>query len=76
MTQKNWKYGGPTIADINSDGYYDLLLTNHDTTPIRLFMANGDNTYTLQDDIFPREDLHGMSAGDYDNDGDLNVLIA
>jgi len=45
-----------------------LLLTNHDTTPIRLFMANGDNTYTLQDDIFPREDLHGMSAGDYDND--------
>ncbi|WP_262501193.1 hypothetical protein [Pseudoalteromonas sp. FUC4] len=43
---------------------------------MRLFMANGDNTYTLQDDIFPREDLHGMSAGDYDNDGDLNVLIA
>ncbi|MBG9993883.1 CRTAC1 family protein [Pseudoalteromonas sp. NZS127_1] len=76
ITQKNWKYGGPTIADINSDGHYDLLLTNHDTTPIRLFMANGDNTYTLQDNIFPRADLHGMSAGDYDNDGDLDVLIA
>lgn len=76
ITESNWKYGGPTISDLNNDGHYDLLLTNHDSTPIRLFMANGDNTYTLQPDIYPRVDLHGMASGDYDNDGDNDILIA
>jgi len=75
-TDKNWKYGGPTISDLDNDGHYDLLLTNHDSTPIRLFLANGDNTYTLQPDIYPRVDLHGMASGDYDNDGDNDILIA
>ena len=76
ITESNWKYGGPTISDLNNDGYYDLLLTNHDTSPIRLFMANSDGTYTLQDDIYPRVDLHGMASGDYDNDGDNDILLS
>ncbi|MCI2283913.1 VCBS repeat-containing protein [Colwellia sp. MSW7] len=76
ISQPAWKYGGPSVSDINNDGYYDFLLTNHDTTPIRLFMANGDNTYTRENDIFKKADLHGISAGDYDLDGDNDVLIS
>ncbi|WP_233267371.1 CRTAC1 family protein [Paraglaciecola sp. L3A3] len=75
-TERKWKYGGPSVSDINNDGYYDFLLTNHDTTPIQLYMANGDNTYTKQPDIFKKADLHGMSAGDYDLDGDNDILIS
>ncbi len=76
ITKNNWKYGGPTIADINGDGYYDLLLGNHDTTPAQLFWANGDTTYTQADNIFSKADLHGMAAGDYDGDGDLDILLS
>lgn len=76
ISQPAWKYGGPSVSDINNDGYYDFLLTNHDTTPIRLFMANGDNTYIRSKDIFNKADLHGISAGDYDLDGDNDVLIS
>lgn len=76
ISQPTWKYGGPSVSDINNDGFYDFLLTNHDTTPIRLFMANGDGTYTRQPDIFKRVDLHGIAAGDYDLDGDNDVLIS
>ncbi len=75
-TENNWKYGGPTIADINNDGRFDLLLGNHDNTPIQLFWANKDNTYTEQKGLYPKSDLHGMAAGDYDKDGDLDLLIS
>ena len=76
ISQPAWKYGGPSVSDINNDGYYDFLLTNHDTTPIRLFMANGDNTYSRTKDIFNKADLHGISAGDFDLDGDNDILIS
>lgn len=76
ITQPKWKYGGPSVSDINNDGHYDFLLTNHDTTPIQLYMANGDNTYTKQPDIFNKADLHGIAAGDYDLDGDNDVLLS
>lgn len=76
ITEANWKYGGPTIADINNDGHYDLLLTNHNTTPIELFIANADGTYRKNKDIYPIVDLHGIAAGDYDLDGDQDVLIS
>ncbi len=75
-TDKNWKYGGPTIADIDNDGRYDLLLGNHDTSPIQLFWSLENNTFKEQKEIFPKADLHGMAAGDYDKDGDLDLLIS
>lgn len=76
ITEANWKYGGPTIADLNQDGRYDLLLGNHDNTPVQLFWANSDNTYSEQKEIFSKADLHGMAAGDYDKDGDLDILLS
>ncbi|MGS0496573.1 FG-GAP repeat domain-containing protein [Pseudoalteromonas mariniglutinosa] len=75
-TDKNWKYGGPSLSDLNNDGYYDLLLTNHDSTPVQLFLSNSDFSYTKQADIYPRVDLHGMASGDYDNDGDNDILLS
>lgn len=76
VTEENWKYGGPSVSDINNDGYYDFLLTNHDSTPVRLYLSKGDGSYLKQADIFGKADLHGISSGDYDLDGDNDVLLS
>ncbi len=76
VTGEHWKYGGPSIADLNNDGYYDFLLTNHNETPVQLFLSNGEATYTKHPDIYPLVDLHGVSAGDYDLDGDNDILLS
>lgn len=76
VTQPNWKYGGPTVADIDNDGYYDFLLTNHDTTPVQLFMGTKANKFREVKGVFPQVDLHGTSAGDFDLDGDNDILLS
>ncbi|GAB5379490.1 MAG: hypothetical protein Alis3KO_28860 [Aliiglaciecola sp.] len=75
-SKKNWKYGGPAIADLNNDGRYDLLLTNHNSTAAQLFLAMPDNTFMEVVGQFPQADLHGITAGDYDLDGDNDVVLS
>tara|TARA_R110000744_G_scaffold28425_1_gene68573 strand:- start:2180 stop:4120 length:1941 start_codon:yes stop_codon:yes gene_type:complete len=76
VTEANWKYGGPAVVDLNNDGHYDFLLTNHDNTPVQLFMGNADDRFSEVKDIFHKADLHGISAGDYDADGDNDILLS
>ena len=71
-----WKYGGPSVADINNDGIYDFVLGNHDTTPVKLYLSNKDKTYTEQPDLFNRADSHGIATADFDQDGDNDILVA
>ncbi|MEM6966732.1 MAG: CRTAC1 family protein [Bacteroidota bacterium] len=74
LTEPSWKYGGPTVADIDNNGYYDVILNNHDKIPTQLFLQQKKGKLTEQQ-LFPsRADFHGTAAGDYDNDGDLDIV--
>ncbi|WP_010182106.1 FG-GAP-like repeat-containing protein [Aquimarina agarilytica] len=73
------KYGGPTIADINNDGYYDFIVNNHNEETNKLYWNNGDGTVSKDEKKLSkwyRHDLHGSSAADFDNDGDLDILLS
>lgn len=54
------KFGGPIIADLNSDGFYDLILTFHkEFFEIYFNSRNGTFTRSSYTKLF---DLHGVSV--------------
>ncbi len=66
-------------GDFDNDGDLDVFVTNEAGAPNRYFRNTGPPTYAfeatdlLQDD---RNSHYGASAGDFDNDGDLDLFVA
>lgn len=63
------KYGGPCIADVDSDGNYDLLLTFHNINYSRIFLGDGNFNFRRLIDSRTKQsfrpdfiDVHGISV--------------
>lgn len=76
QSDPTWKYGGPSVADLNQDGRYELILTNHHDLPAQLFWGEGDATFREHVVPIMKHDVHGIAPGDYDSDGDVDLLIS
>ena len=78
---ENYRQSGPTFADMDGDGDLDLFIGGVQGDPCSLFMNNGDGTFT---DVSAGSGLDSMGAeqtvsaafGDYDLDGDPDLLLA
>ncbi|HVO72430.1 MAG TPA: FG-GAP-like repeat-containing protein, partial [Ignavibacteriaceae bacterium] len=70
--------GSADWADYDNDGDLDILLTgSSESGPIsKIYKNNGNNAFTEQTSI-SLTDIYACSAawGDYDNDGDLDILL-
>lgn len=75
-TEATYKYGGPSIGDVDNDGDYDLVLNNHNHVPTQLVTNNGSQPVDIKKLFNHALDFHGSTVGDYDNDGDLDILVA
>jgi predicted nucleotidyltransferase len=72
------RYSSVAWGDYNNDGDLDILLTGQTSGGIvsKIYQNNGDNTFTEQTSIFLTGVHTGsVSWGDYDNDGDLDILL-
>jgi predicted nucleotidyltransferase len=70
-------YGSVAWGDYDNDGDLDILLTGWAGTLVsKIYRNNGDNTFTEQTGISLTGVCWGSVAwGDYDNDGDLDILL-
>ncbi len=71
--------GGAILEDFDGDGLLDLMVSSmglHD--PLRLFLNQGDGTFADRSKEAGLEGLFGglnATHADYDNDGDIDVLV-
>lgn len=60
------KFGGPYIADVDNDGYYDLFLPNHNLMPPQIYFGTSSGKFRLFDFRIRRllyPDVHGINFG-------------
>lgn len=67
----------PNFADINNDGYPDMLLAA-DFGTSQIFVNQKDGTFvnTTDSNVITDENGMGAAVADYDNDGDLDWFVS
>lgn len=70
--------GGGAAGDFNSDGWQDFFVLGRGEALDKLFINNGDGTFTDQAAAWGVAEAHvggGVAVADYDDDGDLDMYV-
>lgn len=70
------KYGGASVADLDADGWPDLLCGHHGDKSMQVYFNNRDGTFSLSPFSFWR-DLHGLNPFHaYPRSGGMHFLAS
>uniref|UniRef100_A0A7S1TCJ4 ASPIC/UnbV domain-containing protein n=1 Tax=Compsopogon caeruleus TaxID=31354 RepID=A0A7S1TCJ4_9RHOD len=70
------KTTGPTVGDLNQDGYLDIVQCNHVRFPIEVYYGSPNGSFTRELAFKTKMDRHGTATGDIDGNGKLDILLA
>lgn len=66
------------VADMNRDGHPDLIVANHQSPYVRIFLGDGTGRFHLAPgspvDVHSYPHPHGVAAADFNSDGNPDVV--
>eukprot|EP00179_Madagascaria_erythrocladioides_P008521 CAMPEP_0198315666 /NCGR_PEP_ID=MMETSP1450-20131203/5858_1 /TAXON_ID=753684 ORGANISM="Madagascaria erythrocladiodes, Strain CCMP3234" /NCGR_SAMPLE_ID=MMETSP1450 /ASSEMBLY_ACC=CAM_ASM_001115 /LENGTH=557 /DNA_ID=CAMNT_0044018791 /DNA_START=383 /DNA_END=2058 /DNA_ORIENTATION=- len=70
------KFGGPTIADLDLDGFPDLILNNHHLAPPQIWFNQRNGTF-IEEEFMGLADVHGIVPGPYSLEKrDVRIVVS
>jgi len=70
------KLNGPVVAaDVNGDGFLDLITIPQSTTDVAVLLNNGDGTFAAPVTFFAGESPTTLAVGDFNGDGKIDVAV-
>eukprot|EP00179_Madagascaria_erythrocladioides_P021203 CAMPEP_0198333918 /NCGR_PEP_ID=MMETSP1450-20131203/19268_1 /TAXON_ID=753684 ORGANISM="Madagascaria erythrocladiodes, Strain CCMP3234" /NCGR_SAMPLE_ID=MMETSP1450 /ASSEMBLY_ACC=CAM_ASM_001115 /LENGTH=501 /DNA_ID=CAMNT_0044038469 /DNA_START=171 /DNA_END=1677 /DNA_ORIENTATION=+ len=73
---KTDKTSGPAVGDLNQDGWMDIVVSNHAVDKPEVYFGSRNGVFRRSTFARTQQDRHGLAVGDYDGDGDLDVLLS
>ncbi len=82
---KNWADGnyfygrGMAAGDFNEDGREDIARAANSSGGVKVFLSNGDRTFIETNLVatgLGNDDPYALAAGDFDEDGHLDIIVA
>lgn len=68
-------FGAPCIADLNADGFDDVIIDRHKSAKWDVYAGKADGTFALMANSPGRKvDTHGCVVDDFNQDGKLDVV--